>query len=440
MHPTYATDERLKSYLDTNQQHREQLCLSVLAMDKRFSNVRPRHPRGGPDGGRDIEAMYRGDQLAYAAVGFVNQANESNGHKSKANKKFKEDLENAWTAEPRPKVFVFFTNVNLTAGEKHDLVELAKKRGFAECDVFDRERIRIALDSADGFAARFQFLGLPMSEAEQASFFAKWGDDINSVITTGFQQVHSTLAHLLFLQEANRPLDSLHVYFKLDREYTATEINHFRAFLSIYLKEPKIGTLAILFGSCDRMYRFTPADKKPAPDQSGIAHGICLGQWRTPWPEDPHESASDDSQGLDYEELGFGSSIGMKVAKGIGITFHNDSLIRITPTFTLADFDEAMLMPIVNHSLAEKLEHISVYANGYMLLDLPRHAFKIDASEFKLERIDNGFNQQELSDPWVRLRPSNLSSNWNLSFSRDVPVRMFSSRLATEAHKEKTDD
>lgn len=51
----YETDERLKSYLDTNQLHREQLCLAILALDKRFTNVRPRHPRGGPDGGRDIE-------------------------------------------------------------------------------------------------------------------------------------------------------------------------------------------------------------------------------------------------------------------------------------------------------------------------------------------------------------------------------------------------
>lgn len=43
----YVTDEQLKGYLDTNQLHREQMCLSILALDKRFTNVRPRHPRGG---------------------------------------------------------------------------------------------------------------------------------------------------------------------------------------------------------------------------------------------------------------------------------------------------------------------------------------------------------------------------------------------------------
>ncbi len=41
---SYLTDERLKSYLDTNQLHREQLCLALLALDNRFTNVRPRHP------------------------------------------------------------------------------------------------------------------------------------------------------------------------------------------------------------------------------------------------------------------------------------------------------------------------------------------------------------------------------------------------------------
>ena len=44
--------------------------------------------------------------------------------------------------------------------------------------VFDQERIRIVLDSADGFSIRFQYLQIPLSEAEQATFFAKWGDDI----------------------------------------------------------------------------------------------------------------------------------------------------------------------------------------------------------------------------------------------------------------------
>ena len=59
----YETDQRLKNYLDTNQLAREQMCLAVLAIDRRFSNVKPRHPRGGPDGGRDIEAIFLGSHI-----------------------------------------------------------------------------------------------------------------------------------------------------------------------------------------------------------------------------------------------------------------------------------------------------------------------------------------------------------------------------------------
>jgi hypothetical protein len=114
----YQTDERLKNYLDTNQLHREQMCRAVLAIDKRFTNVTPRHPRGGPDGGRDMEAIFREEQRTYGAVGFVNQASDTEEHKKRVQRKFADDLESALNADPKPTVFVFFTNVNLTAKEK----------------------------------------------------------------------------------------------------------------------------------------------------------------------------------------------------------------------------------------------------------------------------------------------------------------------------------
>jgi hypothetical protein len=79
----YVTDQRLKGYLDSYQLHREQMCLAVMAIDKRFSDVRPRHPRGGPDGARDIEAVFKESLRAFGAVGFVNRANASRqGHRT----------------------------------------------------------------------------------------------------------------------------------------------------------------------------------------------------------------------------------------------------------------------------------------------------------------------------------------------------------------------
>jgi hypothetical protein len=105
------TDIRLRSWLDANQRDREQMCRSVLAIDPHYSDVRPRHPAGGPDGGRDIEAVFNGDRAAYGAVGFRNGANDSDEQKKKIRAKFSSDLESALAAKPDLKVFAFLTNL-----------------------------------------------------------------------------------------------------------------------------------------------------------------------------------------------------------------------------------------------------------------------------------------------------------------------------------------
>jgi hypothetical protein len=189
-------------------------------------------------------------------VGFVNQATDTKEHKDRVIAKFREDLDRASKAIPTPNIFVFCTNVNLTIGEKDSCVAAAKAAGLMECEIFDRERLRITLDSPDGFSIRFQFLGIPLSPAEQATFFAKWGDDIHSVIATGFHRVEKALRRLIFLQEASEPLDYIHVGLGLDRAYHSDEIGHFRAFCHILLKEPKHSILTLLFGTADGSSRF----------------------------------------------------------------------------------------------------------------------------------------------------------------------------------------
>ena len=212
--------------------------------------------------------------MAFGAVGFINQADDSDEKKKRIIAKFKDDLMSALAATPRPDVFVFLTNMSLTIGEKTALESDARAEGIPYSEIFDRERLRIALDSPDGFALRFQYLRIPLSEEEQASFFAKWGDDVNSLIATGFQEVKGTLDRLLFLQEASAPLASLLVVFELDRVYQTDEIGHFRAFCSLYLKEPKLNVLSILFGSTDKADRCVPT----SPSRSGICgRGLGLG-------------------------------------------------------------------------------------------------------------------------------------------------------------------
>jgi hypothetical protein len=64
------------------------MCLAVLARDRNYADVCPRRPEGGPDDGRDIQAI-RDSQLCFGAVGFRNNVSDSPQDKTAAKKKFK---------------------------------------------------------------------------------------------------------------------------------------------------------------------------------------------------------------------------------------------------------------------------------------------------------------------------------------------------------------
>lgn len=426
----FETDERLKSYLDTHQLARERLCLAVLAIDKRFTEVNPRHPRGGPDGGRDIEAVFRQEQRVFGAVGFVNQANDSDEQKKIIRRKFGDDLKSALAAAPKPEVFVFLTNVNLTISEKDELVRKAKAKRLGHAEIFDRERIRIALDSPDGFAARFQYLGISMSEEEQASFFSRWGDDIQSLVSTGFQRLEGTLERLLFLQEATNVVPTLVVVLELRESYPAEQIGHFRAFCSLYLKEVRHGIESILFGSTDKQDRGGSSTEKSRRD-GGIKHGVSGGQWEKRINLDRRDlgeqgTNQEDEDGAELILTGDSLGIGVDPVPRIAIQYVNDDVIRFEPRLSLRDLDEAMFLPILNESLAEKIKGIHLFGGGYKIMQVMEDDLGIDRSPFKPE-IPMEFTSSELADPWVRIRPKEASV-FRVSFFEQTPMRMSNPR------------
>jgi hypothetical protein len=440
----YQTDERLKSYLDTNQLHREQMCRALLSVDKRFTDVRPRHPRGGPDGGRDIEAIYRGEQKVYGAVGFVNQANDSNEQKKNIKGKFASDLDSALNAREKPVAFVFMTNINLTIGEKDEMIGKAKKAGLLYCEIFDRERLRISLDSPDGFSIRFQYLGISLTEEEQASFFAKWGDDIQSVISTGFQRIEKTLERVLFLQEASDVMSSLMIAFELDRTYKAEEIGHFRTFCFMILKEPKHNILQIVFGSADKSNRMRSDLESDFTEQKpGIKYGIGGGQWEYHIDIENYKNGEshDDAESQEepkWKEVGSSSSIGMDKVKFLSIKYSHDSFIRFLPRMKLRDIDDSTFIFILNNSLAEKIKGIHIYSNGYKLQELSKSELSIDKTPFE-PKIPANFSSEELDDPWVRIRPSKIASAFHVSFSDQTPKRLFESKQTKNSLAKKND-
>lgn len=429
----YETDNRLKHYLDTHQLHREQLCTAILAADKRFSDVRPRQPRGGPDGGRDVEAVFRGDQTAYGAVGFVNGADDSKTQKRRICTKFSKDLKSALNAAKRPEVFVFFTNINLTAGDKVSLVSEAKSFGLTHCEIFDRERLRIALDAPDGFYLRLQYLGITLSDAEQASFFARWGDEIQSIISRGFQRTESALNRAIFFHEAADPLRYLTLHFELDRTYSAERIGHFRLFCSMFLKEPHHNIFGIMFGSSDKSNRMRYEEAPPSTGQlPGIKHGISSGKWEMYLADaaerdavDGGENRSDDQnkENARYKKVGCSWSIGTDEVEFLSISYDKLDLFRFVPSISLRALNEAMFLPILNNSLAEKVRAIRIYANGYDIKEICAGEFKVDTTKFTPD-IPVPFSSEELEDPWVRIRPSDKSC-FNIEFFTQTPKRMF---------------
>jgi hypothetical protein len=425
---TYETDERLKSYLDTNQLQRERMCLGILSLDRRFSNIQPRHPRGGPDGGRDIEAMFEGQQATVAAIGFVNQASDSPTNKRQATKKFKADLDSALKSTPELKAFVFFTNVNLSNSEKKALVALARTKGLAHCEIMDRERMRIALDNLDGLALRFQTLDVPMSEAEQAAFFARWGDDIQNVIAEGFGELKKSLKRMQFLHEANFPLEELQIAVEFDREYSASEIGHFRFFCVVTLKEPRNGIFQIMFGRTDRADRSrasSEADLAKMP--SGIAHGTTHQRWERRFPrgltEEDSATVIEEEEILRWTSAGAGSSVGRDRIRFLDVEFGYGSLLRFGPYLRLADLDDCMLAMFLNRSLADKLKRIHIFGNQYILSEYDRESFRIDSPQEEFTPEGLIFTKEELDDEWVRVMRKTGPSM--IRFSEVTPVRFF---------------
>jgi len=440
---TYDTDQRLRSFLDGNQLARERMCLAILATDKRFLDVRPRQPGGGPDGGRDVEATLASGGQVFGAIGFTNRASDTAAERRRIRRKFEADVA-ATPLDRQGATFVFMTNVALTVGDRDAMERHARVQGFSDCDILDRERLRIALDQPSGFFIRFEHLRIPLSEADQASFLAQYGESIQAVVATGIQRVDEALARLTFLAEARDLLTGLHVRFDLDRTYAGEEIGHYRAFMLVYLAEVTNGLWALLFGSSDLSNRFRRADETPfTPQDPGIVHGVGFCQWERKFDAGmlrEAKSGADEEQPRDdrkrvelpgFTSHGGGSSVGPEEVSAITISYRKERHGVAFPDergITLRDLQDADSLPFVSRSLAQKVRRIRIFANGYMLDDMGPNDFHIDESATRPD-IDDRFSAEELADPWVRLRP-NRSSAYRFDFYGKTSRRMFSSPAA----------
>lgn len=407
------TDERLRSYLDTNQLARERMCQAVLSLDKRFRDIHTRNPRGGRDGGRDLEAIYEDGRKAWAAVGFQNSVSDSKKNKKEANRKFKSDYERAKAENPSLAVFVFFTNVYLTVGEKEALVKYAKARGTNVVDIYDRERIRIVLDSTDGFAIRFQYLEISLSKSEQAAFFARWGSDIECLITKSITAVETQLARVEFILERQQPLTSFSYYILLNQSVSREELGHFRVDFLMHFMPPRTGYSGFHLGICDDRGGID-GDKVPRQD--------CMSS--IGW--------VDDRKGVTPRKI-FHKSHGIidSPIRQLSATIYESFLHMPLLDSKLGDLDGNMFAFFVNDRLSKLVERIMIVANEYLIWSANREDISIDLHKRKCT-WPYKFSDEELKEPWVRIMPKSTHS---FNFSSTTPYRLYrASKILVSGH------
>lgn len=208
--------------------------MAVLALDRNFTDIEPRRPEGGPDGGRDIQCN-RGSDLCFGAVGFLNNVSDSPKDKRRIKRKFTDDLDVAVAENKDLKAFVFFTNVDLTPGEVETLKRSAEAKGVSFVDVYWRERIRLVLDGPEGFAIRFQYLSIPLSEAEQASFFSRFGKDLERLVSGRFERLEHKIDLIEFARWQTGKIRSinLHLSFREPELSERHQPEHFRVCLEL---------------------------------------------------------------------------------------------------------------------------------------------------------------------------------------------------------------
>jgi len=379
------TDERLRTWLDTSQLDRERLALAVIKTDKRFKDVRPIHPRGGRDKGRDIEAIYDG-QKAYIAVGFFNSANDSNEHRRKAIAKFKSDLKRGKEECKGLQNFVFITNENLTTTQKQKALEHARGEGICLCDIYDRERIRIILDSPDGFAIRYQYLNIPLSEAEQAAFFTKWGDTLQDFISQSFESVDEKLSRIQFLQEAYRPLRSLNFICRLRDNSNIGDSPHYRAVLVISSTTQMAKFKQLHIGTCDA--GFSAGIKRTTFTNDGVVRAF--------WEDDPKHIIT---SGGGIWDRPIRRIVGMGGYGEFGIRRH---------MVNLWDLDECYFGFFMNESIANIIESIEIYANEYLLWHSDMNDLRKDIHKYT-PKTPWQFAASELEDRWIRIMPKSVT-------------------------------
>jgi len=408
MSTTRLTEERLRTWI-MSQADRERMCLGILALNARFSNIKPRRPKGGPDGGRDIEAVFDNREVVWGGVGFRNNVNDSGEDKKWVENKFNADIDSAKAKNPGLWGFVFFTNVDLTPAELSKLEQYAYSEGFSFIEIFYRERLRLDLDSPRGLSLRYQHLGIPLSEAEQAAFFAEYGSQIESLLHKGFGAVDERLKRIEFFHDCSKPLMVGSVVLTLKRECTPEDLDHFRfmaEILNMHEPDPPPG-LWIAGREAYSVWHSNGSSQK------------LIGVKSLAWSRNPDE---------DIQNTIFGTSAITANQLEAGCHLHKRG-----PYKTLGDLDQRHMSIYVTKPLFDLTAGIFVIANDYIIAGADAEYFT-PLNIGPLVDWPEPLSETEAQVPWITvmlkimnppewMNPELARTGWDLTFSKYTPEK-----------------
>ena len=179
-------------------------------------------------------------------------------------------------------------------------------------------------------------------------------------------------------------------------------------------------------GPSDRSNRIIDNKETDFTEQlTGIKYGVGSGQWeqQIDFDESDNTSEENDDENEKWSAVGSGASIGREEVEFLPISYSKSSFIRFLPVISLRDLDDAMFLPFLNKSLAEKVKAIHIYSNGYKLQEIKSEDMNIDTTKIE-PNFPVEFSEEELEDQWVRITPQD-ESTYHMRFFDNTPKRLF---------------
>lgn len=205
----------------------ERMCSDILN-SLGYQHVTPVAPRGGPDGGRDIEYTTIDNQRGLACVSL----------ESDASRKFMKDLEKRKKGDYNE--YILFSNQYITAKEKLDLARHCLNKLHAQCEIKDVEALRSLLDTALQ-NVREAYLHIPIEEEVNFTFrvvkLSKYSLDNRLVMAadSAILRINNSISNDMFnfsgiFEKSKEEKIALMKKYKQDLSIQAEKIKHIISF------------------------------------------------------------------------------------------------------------------------------------------------------------------------------------------------------------------